>query len=104
MTRDTPTMESINTTEARQHFAEIVNQVYRRERRYVIEKSGIPVAAVVSVDDARRLDRLDERRRQALAALDAVRESFRDVPQEEFDRQSALALREVRAERGIDRT
>jgi prevent-host-death family protein len=98
MSQQLPPTESINASEMRQHFAEVVNRVYRRERRFVIEKSGIPVAAVVSVADAQRLERMDERRRRALATLERVRESFHGVDQADFDRELELAMREVRAE------
>ena len=37
--------------ELRGHFNDVVNQVYRKDTRVVVEKSGIPVAALVSTDD-----------------------------------------------------
>jgi prevent-host-death family protein len=53
--------DTINVSEVRQEFATVLNSVFRNERRVLVEKSGIPVAAVVSVEDLRRLERFDER-------------------------------------------
>jgi len=50
-------------SEVKQQFNRLVNQVYRRETRVMVEKSGIPVAGIVSAEDLERLDRLDRERR-----------------------------------------
>jgi prevent-host-death family protein len=83
----------------RQHFADVVNRVYRRERRFVIEKSGIPVAAVVSVADARLLERLDREEREARAVVDAMRRPFVGVPADEMEAEIARAVAEARERR-----
>jgi prevent-host-death family protein len=43
--------QTIKTSEARQHWSRILNKVYKDEARVVVEKSGIPVAAVISTKD-----------------------------------------------------
>ena len=53
--------ETINVSEVRQEFATVLNSVFRNERRVLVEKSGIPVAAVVSVEDLRRLEQFEKR-------------------------------------------
>ncbi len=64
-----------------------------------MEKSGIPVAGIVSADDLRRLDRLDRERAERFKVLEEFGEAFKDVPAEELEREVARALAEVRAER-----
>jgi len=98
-----PTTETINASEARQHFSSLLNRVYRDRTRVVVEKSGIPVAALVSTDDLRRLDRLDEQDKKAWDVLAAMRAPFRDVPLEEIEREAERALAEVRAEMRAER-
>ena len=97
--RERPITQTINASVARQEFSQIVNRVFRQEARVLIEKSGIPVAAIVSTDDLALLRRLDDERRQRFAVLDRMREAFRDVPPEEIEQEVASALSEVRAER-----
>ena len=76
----------------------MLNRVYRRETRIVVEKSGIPVAALVSTADLERFVRLDRESAERFALLDEFRAPFRDVPQEEIEREVDRALKEVRAE------
>ncbi len=55
-------------------------------------KSGIPVAALVSMDDLERLDRLDREREERFKIIDKVREAFRGVPEEEIQRETNRIL------------
>jgi prevent-host-death family protein len=76
----------------------LVNQVYRKETRVLVEKSGIPVAALVSAEDLARLARLDAEREERRQLLARMREPFRDVPPEQVERDVAALVAEVRAE------
>jgi prevent-host-death family protein len=89
----------IAASEARQQFSQLLNRVFRREMRFVIEKSGIPVAAIVSADDLQQLRRFEEQRREDFAVLDRMREAFKDVSPEEIEREVARAVAQVRAEK-----
>ena len=57
-----PATQTMKASDARQHFASVLNSVFRKETRVVVEKSGIPVAAIVSAEDLARLDQLDRER------------------------------------------
>jgi prevent-host-death family protein len=94
-----PTTQIMKISEVKQQLNRLVNQVYRRETRIMVEKSGIPVAGIVSAEDLRRLDRLDRERTERFKVLEEFGEAFKDVPAEELEREVARALAEVRAER-----
>ena len=94
-----PTTETMKISEVKQQLNRLVNQVYRHETRVMVEKSGIPVAGIVSAEDLRRLDRLDRERAERFKILEEFGEAFKDVPAEELEREVARALAEVRAER-----
>jgi prevent-host-death family protein len=94
-----PTTQTMKISEVKQQLNRLVNQVYRRETRVMVEKSGIPVAGIVSAEDLRRLDRLDRERAERFKVLEEFGEAFKDVPVEELEREVARALAEVRAER-----
>jgi prevent-host-death family protein len=81
----------------------VVKAIAREERRIVIEKSGIPVAALVSIEDLKRLKRMDEVRTERWRLLEMLREPFKDIPPEEVERETAKALAEVRAEMKAER-
>jgi len=89
----------INVTEARQRWSQLLNQVFRSETRVVVEKSGIPVAAIISAKDLERFNRLEAQRAERFKVLDEMREAFKDVSAEDIEREVAKALAEVREER-----
>lgn len=97
--REQPTTETMKISEVKQQLNRLVNRVYRHETRVMVEKSGIPVAGIVSAEDLRRLNRLDHERAERFKVLEEFGEAFKDVPAEELEREVARALAEVRAER-----
>ena len=99
MRAQAPTTETMKISEVKQQLNSLVNRVYRKETRVLVEKSGIPVAAIVSAEDFRRLDQLDRERDERFKALDAIGEAFKDVPVEELERETARAIAEMRARR-----
>jgi prevent-host-death family protein len=91
----------MKVSEFRSHLNEAVTSVYYQDTRIVLEKSGIPVAAVVSIDDLRQLQRSEQarlERENAFAVLDEIHEAVKEIPAEELWREGAKALAEVRAE------
>lgn len=96
MREQQPMTQTMNATDARQQFASVLNRVFRKETRVVVEKSGIPVAAIVSAEDLKRLDRLDEQDRDAWDTLAAMRAPFRDVSPEEIERETDRIIAENR--------
>ena|SRR5579859_3805411 len=91
-----PVTQTMKASDARQNFSEVLNRVFRRETRVLVEKSGIPVAAIISAQDLERLTRLDEERKKDFAILDEIRAAFHDVPPDEVEREVARAIQEVR--------
>lgn len=87
-----PMTQTMKASEARQNLSQVLNSVYRGEKRVIVEKSGIPVAGIVSAADLARLNELDKKREAAFAALDATREAFRDMPREELEREVTKAI------------
>ena len=91
--------QTMKISDVKATLSKLVNEVYRGEKRVLIEKAGIPVAALISIQDLERLTRIDEEDREAWATLEAMRAPFRGVPSEEIEREAAKAIAEVRAER-----
>jgi prevent-host-death family protein len=98
-----PATQTMSASETRQHFSEVVNRVYRGEERVVIERSGIPVAAVISARDLERFQEYERKREADFAVLDEFAAAFADIPPEEIERETAKALAEVRAEMRAER-
>ncbi|HYP40082.1 MAG TPA: type II toxin-antitoxin system Phd/YefM family antitoxin [Chloroflexia bacterium] len=51
MAQKLPTQRSLRVTEVRNHLGSILNRVLHGEEHLVIEKLGVPVAAIISMTD-----------------------------------------------------
>lgn len=94
--REQPVTKTLKASEARQHFSQLLNQVYRRQTRVIVEKSGIPVAAIVSAEDLNQLKQADEEREKDFAIVDEIRQAFKDVPDDELEREVTKTIASVR--------
>ena len=92
--------QTVNASTARQEWSKLLNKVFREETRIVVEKSGIPVAAIISAEDLKRLDRLERERADRFRILDEVKAAFRDVPEAEIESEADQALTRVRQATG----
>lgn len=101
-----PVTRTMKISEVKRRLSALANDVHRQETRVLVEKSGIPVAALVSPADLDRLVRFDrerEEREQDFAIIDEMREAFKDVPPEEIERESIRIVAELRAEKQAER-
>ena len=92
--------QTISASTARQEWSKILNKVFREETRIVVEKSGIPVAAIISTEDLKRLDQLEKERADRFRVLDEVKAAFRDIPGAEIENEADQALTRVRQTTG----
>lgn len=89
----------MKASEVRQQWSQLLNLVFRGQTRVVVEKSGIPVAAVISAEDLNRLSKLEKQREERFKVLDAIGGAFKDVPSNKLFSKVASAVEEVRKER-----
>lgn len=92
-----PQTQTMKISDVKNRLSSLVNEVYRHETRVLVEKSGIPVAAIVSADDLKRLSQLKQDRDALFAAIDRMREAFKDVPPEEIERETDRIIARNRA-------
>ena len=85
MREQEPMTQTMKISEVKNQLSSVVNRVYRKETRVLVEKSGIPVAAVVSADDLLRLQQLDRAWDEGSRALERVSAAFADVPVDELE-------------------
>ena len=98
-----PVTKTMKASEARQQFSQAINQVFRGETRVLVEKSGIPVAAIISARDLEQLRIAERQRSQDFAALNPSWRAFEGVSPAEVEREVPKAVtaarRKIRAER-----
>ena len=103
MPAQTPATETMKISEVKSRLNSLVNEIYRNETQILVEKSGLPVAGIVPIEELRRLARLDEMDREARDILEAMRAPFDDVPAEEIERQTEHIMAEIREEDRVAR-
>ena len=81
-----PMTKTIKASEARQQFSELLNQVFKGETRVLVEKSGIPVAAIVSATDLNKLQQLESQQSERFKLLERLRAGFADLSEEQIQR------------------
>ena len=92
------TRRTVKASEARQRLSGLLNEVFAQETRVVIQRSGIPVAAVVSPADLASLEKMEAEREERFRVLAEMRAPFAGVPSEEIEREVERAIAEVRRE------
>ncbi len=91
--------ETMKMTDAKQQFSRVVSDVYKTHRRVLVEKGGIPVAAIVTAEDFARLNQLDSEWRSGFEVFHEIGQAFSDIDLDEIEREVASAVAAVRAER-----
>jgi len=70
------TTASLGTAEIKARLSEIINRVAFGRERLIVLRRGKPVAALVSVDDLRRLETLDSTRPGNDSAVHPIMRAF----------------------------
>ena len=89
-------VQTMGASEARENFSQLLNTVFRGETRILIEKSGIPVAAIISAEDLKELTRLEEQIAQRFTLLRRLRAAFVDRSEEQIESDVASVIARVR--------
>ena len=90
--------QTMKASQARQEWSQVLNQVFRGEKRVLVEKSGIPVAAIVSAEDLERLKQFEAQREERWKVVEEIRAKNRDKDPDEVERDVANELAAMRRE------
>lgn len=88
--------ETMNVSESRKQYSELLNRVHRDEQQIIIEKNGIPVAAIVPMSVVRDAEVTEQSRKAAIDAFRKVQDAFVDIPEDELERELSKALAEAK--------
>jgi prevent-host-death family protein len=97
------TTQTMKISDVKNQLSSLVNEVYRKEKRILIEKAGIPVAALVSADDLARLEERDRRWEEGTRAMERMSLAFADVPVDELEARISEIIAEDRARDDAER-
>jgi class 3 adenylate cyclase len=104
--RREPATQTMEASDAQQRWPVVLDDVSRRVSRVLVEREGVPVAAVVSFEDLVQLQRLAEQRQRGFDAMTRISQSFADVPVEDLEGEVAKVIAQVRSEdrRSVSKT
>lgn len=78
----------MNVSESRKQYSELLNRVHRDEQQIIIEKNGIPVAAIVPMSVVRDAEITEQNRKVVIDAFRKVQDAFADIPEDELDKEA----------------
>jgi prevent-host-death family protein len=90
-------LQTMKATEARRNWSQLLNRVAHEKTPVLLEKSGIRVAVMMSVDEFERLQQFEADWDKPFSALDETRAAFADLSSEEREREAVTAVTEARA-------
>ncbi|MBI2029756.1 type II toxin-antitoxin system Phd/YefM family antitoxin [Candidatus Gottesmanbacteria bacterium] len=88
----------MKASDVRSNWSQLLNKVFRGETEVVVEKSGIPVAAIVSAQDFEKLQQMKQRRNQDFALISEIRTAFKDQTSVQIQKGVTKAIAQVRRE------
>ena len=94
-------IQTLKASDVRSNWSQLLNQVFRGETEVVVEKSGIPVAAIVSAQDYQKLQQIKQARKRDFDVINRMRAAFKGIPDDEIEREVNKAVNEVRKERRL---
>ena len=96
MAESRPVTRSMTIAEVKTQLSRLVGDFDRKPFRILVEDAGVPVAAIISVDDLARFAQLERERDERFAVIDRMREAFQDVPVEEIEQEAQRSITEAR--------
>lgn len=86
----------IPAVEARVHLGEIMKRSFKKGERFIVEKAGIPMIAILSADEYTRL--IQEREEQ-FKIFDKIRSKVPNITAEEVEKDVRKAIQAIRKKR-----
>ncbi len=91
-----PMTQTMKASQVRQEWSKLLTTVFRGKTRVVVEKSGIPVAAIISAEDLERLKQFEAQRAERLKVLEESWAAFKEEDPETIEQEVAQAVAEAR--------
>jgi len=90
--------QTIKASDVRANWSQLLNKVFIGETEVVVEKSGIPVAAIVSTQDYQKLQQIKQRQKKDFALINEIRKAFKDQTPEQIGKGVEQSIAAARAE------
>lgn len=79
-------IQTIKASDVRSNWSQLLNKVFSGETEVVVEKSGIPVAAIVSTQDYKKLQQIKQKQKKDFAFLNEIRTAFKNQRSDQIEK------------------
>jgi prevent-host-death family protein len=85
---------TIKASDVRSNWSQLLNKVFSGETEVVVEKSGIPVAAIISTQDYKKLQQIKQRQKEDFTLLNGIRTAFKGQDSDQIEKgiQESISL------------
>ncbi len=91
-------IQTLKASDVRSNWSQLLSKVFRGETEILVEKSGIPVVAIISTQDYLKLKELKLRREKDFALISQIRTTFADQTPEQINKGVIRSIAKVRKE------
>jgi hypothetical protein len=103
MDEQAPRNQTLNATDVRAHWSQVILDVFHHRSRVLVHKGGIPVAAIIAADDLKRFLRSEQEHAERFKVIAEGWEAFRNVELGDVDAEVTKAVAEARADLRAER-
>ncbi len=90
------TINTIPALKARTHFGEIMKRSFKNGEHFVVEKSGIPMIAIINAKEYEEYTRIMGSREEHFKIIDTIRKKAPNIPSHEIENDINEAITNVR--------
>lgn len=87
------TTKTIPAVEARVHLGKIMRQSFKKGTHFIVEKSGIPMIAILNANEYLKFF---QEREERFKILDRIRAKLPDIPEKEVEKDIQKAVNATR--------
>jgi hypothetical protein len=85
--------KTIPAVEARVHLGEIMKRSFKNGEDFIVEKSGIPMIAILNADEYKKYI---QEREERFKIIERIKKKLPDVPAKEVEKDITKAIKTVR--------
>lgn len=89
-------MKTIPAVETRVHLGEIMKRAFKKDERFIVEKSGIPMVVILNASEYMRII---QEREERFKILDSIKAKLPDISSKEVEEDVTKAIQAIRKKR-----
>ncbi|MGH7203490.1 MAG: type II toxin-antitoxin system Phd/YefM family antitoxin [Candidatus Levyibacteriota bacterium] len=91
-------IQTIKASEVRSNWSQLLNKVFRGNTEIIVEKSGIPIAALVSTQDYQKLQKIKQKQEKDFALIKEIKAAFKSQTQDQISEGVQKSITAARTE------